>query len=331
MDKLWAVIFADVVPPHNPEATAPAQSATPSTAAMRKSDAPQTRIPHFSLKSLPAPPALQKILRRHGALPPRLLRYLLIRASQAQQRRLKWGILPYNITAGSEFMTITANLQRLPRILLDLRGRLQPLLLQIGVGIGALDGHLKQPANRLTGQCVCLARRALSELQSEQRVIEASRVASSAHFGKSSAQSRRRHRARTPKNIPLTRFCTINRDFDETVNEFYRLQDDLVRKMALSQWRTFAVQPPSGESNPQNAAPLVHSASSDPLPGERTSRTTEHVVSLVPPANAAEPSRSASALSRTLQPGYHGQLMAAAAGVEQLIGERFYAALHDED
>jgi hypothetical protein len=331
MDKLWAVILADVVSPRNPDAAAPAQSATPSSAAIKKSVAPQTRIPNFSLKSLPAPPALQKILRRYGALPPQLLRYMLIRASQAQQRRLKWGILPYNITTGSEFMTITANLQRLPWILLDLRGRLQPLLLQIGVGIGTLDDHLKQPANQLTGQCVRLARRALSELQSEQRVIEASHVASSSRFASTSAQSRLRPRARAPKNIPLTRFCTINRDFDETVNEFYRLQDALVRKMALSQWRTFAVQPASGESNAQNTAPLVHSASSDASPGYRTSRTTERVVSLVPPASASEPLRNAPAPSRTLQRGYHGQLMAAAAGVEQLIGERFYAALHDED
>jgi hypothetical protein len=329
MDKLWAVILADVVSLRYPAVTVPAESAAPSSAATKKSAAPQTRIPKFSLKSLPAAQALQKILRRHGALPPQLLRYMLIRASQAQQRRLKWGILPYNITTGSEFTTITANLQRLPWILLDLRGRLQPLLLQIGVGIGTLDGHLKQPANRLTGQCVRLARRALSELQSEQRVIEASRVASSSRFGKSSAQSRLRPRARTPQNIPLTRFCTINRDFDETVNEFYRLQDALVHKMALSQWRTFAVQPVSGESNAQNAAPLVHSASSGVSPSERASRTTERVVSLVPPVGAAM--RNASALSRSLRRGYHGQLMAAAAGVEQLIDERFYAALHDED
>ena len=326
MDKLWAVLLADVVSPRNPYAAASAPSAKPS-----KSAAPQTRIPHFSLKSLPSPHALQAILRRHGALPPQLLRYMLIRASQEQQRRLKWGILPYNITTDSQFLTITANLQLLPWILLDLRGRLQPLLLQIGVGIGALDGHLKQPANRLTGQCLRLAHRALSELQSEQRVIEASRVANSPRFGTSSAQSHRRPRARTPKNVPLTRFCTINCDFDETVNEVYRLQDALVRKMALSQWRTFAVLPAPGQPNAQNAAPLVHSASSGVSPRERTSRTTGRVAPLPPPARASEPLRNAPALSRTLQRRYHGQLMAAAAGVEQLIGERFYAALHDGD
>jgi hypothetical protein len=256
---------------------------------------------------------------------------MLIRASQAQQHRLKWGILPYNITTCSEFMTITANLQHLPWILLDLRGRLQPLLLQIGVGIGTLEVHLKQPANRLTGQCVRLARRALSELQSGQHVIEVPRVANTLRFGTSLAQSHPDLRARTPKNVPLTRFCTINRDFDETVNEFYRLQDALVRKMALSQWRTFAVQPASGESNTRNAAPLVHSASSGVSPRERTSRTTERVASRVPPLSRSEPSRNAPDSPRTSQRGYHAQLMAAAAGVEQLIDERFYAALYDED
>ena len=57
-------------------------------------------------------------------------------AVSEKQLRQKLIRLPYSVTAGDEFQTITGELSSLPALLLDLRAALQPLPLRVGVGIG---------------------------------------------------------------------------------------------------------------------------------------------------------------------------------------------------
>ena len=56
-------------------------------------------------------------------------------AASEKHLRQKLIRLPYSVTAGDEFQTITAELPAVPALILDLRSTLQPLSLRIGVGI----------------------------------------------------------------------------------------------------------------------------------------------------------------------------------------------------
>lgn len=180
---------------------------------------------------------------RAAAPAPELLREMLIDATRAQRYQLHWHILPYKIAGqGNQFTTITANLTMLPWMLLDLRGRLQPFLLRIGVGIGEMKCTIQEPATSLDGQAVQLARQAIKELR-----IPHSRQQTKAARGHQLAGKSGRSRIAAP----LTRFCSINYDFDDTANSLYALQDRLVHKMRRSEWKIYVM--PATAQNPQKA------------------------------------------------------------------------------
>jgi hypothetical protein len=139
------------------------------------------------------------------------LHKLLHEATLAHRRR-KLILLPYAVTAGDEFQTITDNLEKIPWLLLDLRRRLQPIALRIGVGIGEVSGKIAPPVNEMDGPAFRLARQALDELKSGR------------------------------KSAALTRFHSGNVEFDQTANLIYALHDTLVRKMTEKQWETVAAR-----------------------------------------------------------------------------------------
>ncbi|MGC1105756.1 MAG: SatD family protein [Candidatus Acidiferrales bacterium] len=191
-----------------------------------------------------------------------LLHKLLHGASEAHRRR-KLILLPYAVTAGDEFQTITANLEKIPWLLLDLRSRVQPIKLRIGVGIGEVGGKVRPPVNQMDGPAFRMARQALEGLKKAR------------------------------KGSALTAFRSANKEFDQMANLIYALHDTLVRKMTEKQWETVAAR-------------IEHDNVQD----------TARALGL-----------DSSTVSRNLKRGYYGQLVAAAFGVEQLIGERI-AGLH---
>lgn len=117
--------------------------------------------------------------------------------------------LPYAVTAGDEFQTVAGDLDQIPWLLFDLRRRLQPLELRIGVGIGAIPGRLRPPVNQLSGPAFEYARAAIEE-----------------------AKERRSASGKT------TRFHSQNQQFDLLANLIYRLHDALVGQLSKKQWRT---------------------------------------------------------------------------------------------
>lgn len=144
---------------------------------------------------------------------PALLHERLRRATRVHRGR-KLTLLPYAVTAGDEFQTITARLEAIPWLLLDLRRRLQPLPLRIGIGLGEAAGRIRPPVNELDGEAFRMARRALENL------------------------TKRGGR----KRPALTAFCTRNPEFDSIVNLIYQLQDTLMHRMTEKQWKTFGAR-----------------------------------------------------------------------------------------
>jgi len=144
---------------------------------------------------------------------PALLHDRLRQATRAHRGR-KLTLLPYAVTAGDEFQAITARLEAIPWLLLDLRRRFRPLSLRIGIGIGEVAGGIRPPVNELDGEAFRMARRAIETLK------------------KSGGRTR----------PALTAFCTRNTDFDSIANLIYQLQDTLMHRMTEKQWKTFAVQ-----------------------------------------------------------------------------------------
>ena len=141
----------------------------------------------------------------------------LAAASEKHLRR-KLIRLPYTVTAGDEFQTLTAELPSLPALLLELRAALRPLPLRIGVGIGTVADRIQPPVNRLTGEAFQFARRALEN------------VKTSGLF----------------KFDVLTAFVSHNEHFDQTINLLYGLHDTLVFQITAKQWeaiRQFLDQP----------------------------------------------------------------------------------------
>jgi hypothetical protein len=116
--------------------------------------------------------------------------------------------LPYAVTAGDEFQTLTAELLSLPGLLLDLRAALRPLPLRIGVGIGTVAGRIQPPVNRLTGEAFQFARWAIEN------------VKSSGLF----------------KFEVLTAFASHDENFNQTINLLYGLHDTLVLQITAKQW-----------------------------------------------------------------------------------------------
>jgi hypothetical protein len=141
-----------------------------------------------------------------------LLGERLEKASRAQLRG-KLIRLPYAITAGDEFQTIAWSCERLPELIFDLRARMWPLRLRMGIGIGRVPGRLQAPVNRLGGEAFELARTALGGV-------------------KSGAGN---------KFKVLTRFASKDALFDSTANLIYALQDTLLQEITEKQWETIVV------------------------------------------------------------------------------------------
>jgi hypothetical protein len=117
--------------------------------------------------------------------------------------------LPYGVTAGDEFQTVARGLREIPWLLFDLRRRMRPLHLRIGVGIGPISGRLKPPVNQLTGQAFRFARAAIEKTKQGR-----------AHSGKS------------------TGFQSANEQFDLVADLLYSLHDALVGHPSEKQWET---------------------------------------------------------------------------------------------
>jgi len=118
--------------------------------------------------------------------------------------------VPYAVTAGDEFQTISSQANSIPRLILDLRRRLQPLQLRIGIGIGKIQGPIRPPVNRISGEAFEFARAAINEIKE------------------------------TRKYPILTAFRTPNFEFNEIANLVYGLHDTLLRQITAKQWETIA-------------------------------------------------------------------------------------------
>jgi hypothetical protein len=123
-----------------------------------------------------------------------------------EEKRIR---LPYAVTAGDEFQTVAADLRQIPGLLFDLRRRMRPLELRMGIGIGLISGRLREPVNQLGGQAFEFARMAIDE-----------------------AKQGRGH-SRTN-----TRFHSENEQFDLVANLIYNLHDALVGNPSEKQWET---------------------------------------------------------------------------------------------
>jgi hypothetical protein len=123
-----------------------------------------------------------------------------------EEKRIR---LPYAVTAGDEFQTVASDPHQIAGLLFELRRRMRPLQLRIGVGIGLISGSLRPPVNRLSGQAFEFARLAIEEAK-EGRV----------HSGKN------------------TRFYSENKQFDLVANLIYSLHDVLVGHLSEKQWET---------------------------------------------------------------------------------------------
>ena len=118
--------------------------------------------------------------------------------------------LPYSITAGDEFQTITRSLPPLPAMIQDLRLSLQPLSLRVGVGFGSVSGRIQAPVNRLGGEA----------FQSARKAIESIKTGNLFRFE------------------VLTAFVSRYEHFNKTINLIYGLHDTLVLKITERQWET---------------------------------------------------------------------------------------------
>lgn len=119
--------------------------------------------------------------------------------------------IPYAITAGDEFQVVAARLERIPKLILDLRRRLLPFRLRIGIGIGMVEGQIRRPVNRIAGEAFENARKAITEIKAKR------------------------------KYPTLTLFSSNRKGFDRVANLIYGLHDTLLRRTRAKQWETIAV------------------------------------------------------------------------------------------
>ncbi|HKV64412.1 MAG TPA: SatD family protein [Candidatus Acidoferrum sp.] len=129
-------------------------------------------------------------------------------AASEKHLRQKLIRLPYSVTAGDEFQTITGELAPLPALILELRSALRPLSLRVGIGIGSISGRVQPPVNQLTGEAFQLARRAIESIK----------------------------HGKLFKFDVLTGFASGNEGFDETINLIYGLHDTLLLQITSKQW-----------------------------------------------------------------------------------------------
>jgi hypothetical protein len=118
--------------------------------------------------------------------------------------------LPYSVTAGDEFQTISTQLSAVPQLVLELRIMLQPLPLRIGIGFGKISDRIQPPVNRLGGEAFQFARHSLEDIKTGNQF----------------------------KFESLTAFTSSNPSFDRTINLIYGLHDTLVRNLSAKQWET---------------------------------------------------------------------------------------------
>src|SRR5882762_1528507 len=118
--------------------------------------------------------------------------------------------LPYSVTAGDEFQTVTRDLPSIPAVILDLRRALQPLSLRIGVGFGSISDPIQPPVNRLGGEAFQRAREAIENIKTSSLF----------------------------KFDVLTAFESRSAGFNSTINLVYGLHDTLVLKITKKQWAT---------------------------------------------------------------------------------------------
>jgi len=133
-----------------------------------------------------------------------------LREASAAHRRAKIIRLPYAVTAGDEFQCLPASPGVIPELIFDLRRRMRPLSLRIGIGIGAIEGRIQPPVNRLTGEAFTRARQAIDAVK--QGTLHRYRV--------------------------LTAFRTPQESFDRLANLVYGLTDTLLLRVTETQWRT---------------------------------------------------------------------------------------------
>jgi|ERR1700730_5801163 len=118
--------------------------------------------------------------------------------------------LPYSVTAGDEFQTVSRDLPSIPAVILDLRRALRPLSLRIGVGFGRISDRIQPPVNRLSGEAFQRARNAIENIKHGSLF----------------------------KFEVLTAFDSRNAGFNSTINLIYGLNDTLVLKITDKQWET---------------------------------------------------------------------------------------------
>jgi len=121
--------------------------------------------------------------------------------------------LPYSVTAGDEFQTVTRDLPSIPTLIRDLRVALRPLSLRIGVGLGGIPSRIQAPVNRLGGEAFQSAREAIEKLKNGSLF----------------------------KFEVLTAFVSRDEEFDSTINLLYGLHDTLMLKITARQWETIEV------------------------------------------------------------------------------------------
>jgi len=119
--------------------------------------------------------------------------------------------VPYAVTAGDEFQTIARRLDSIPKLILDLRRRLQPLQLRIGIGIGSIQGPIRPPVNRIAGQAFEFARAAINQIKGNKEISDADL------------------------------FRSYSSELDEIANLVYGLHDTLLRQISAKQWETIAI------------------------------------------------------------------------------------------
>ncbi len=145
---------------------------------------------------------------RQGSLRALLAAHLRI-ANEAHIREKRIRV-PYAITAGDEFQVVASSIERVPELILDLRRRMRPLDLRIGIGIGGIHGAIKQPVNRLMGEAFSRARAAIEDVK----------------------------KGNLHRYPVLTAFHSPRPEFDRLANLVYGLNDTLLADVTQSQWRT---------------------------------------------------------------------------------------------
>lgn len=150
-----------------------------------------------------------------GSSSRRNLRALLLNRlelARRAHRRARWIRLPYAVTAGDEFQVILTPTANLPELIFDLRMKMRPLRLRIGVGFGAVSSRIQPPVNAMGGEAFQHARQALDSIK-----------------------------AGSPKYDVLTAFRSGKEIFDSTANLIYALQDTLLLRITSKQWDTIRV------------------------------------------------------------------------------------------